>query len=291
MLQEAQRGGLRNVHGPVSRLIRTEDELTVAIEIALGAALQNIVVDTESDGKAGINFLKRVGGGRATFLPISTTKGRPLQETGLDRCRGFEGIASELVSFDSQYKGIVENLLGRTVIVRSLDDAIEMSKKYSQRFRIVTLDGQVMNAGGSMTGGSVNKDSGMLSRANELEKLSAEEKKLQDKQLVLEGDLTEAQRSLDQVQFQMTAAADQLREAEDQVLRLQGQEKQHEIWLTAITDAADAARAELASLQKRAGADRERYAAQQAKIQIYTTQLEQTRQKSMQDSALPILTE
>ena len=279
VLQEAQRGGLRNVHGPVSRLIRTEDDLTVAIEIALGGALQNIVVDAESDGKAGINFLKRIGGGRATFLPISTTKGRPLQETGLERCRGFEGIASELVTFDSKYRGIVENLLGRTVIVRSLDDAIEMAKKYNQRFRIVTLDGQVMNAGGSMTGGSVNKETGMLSRANELEKLGAEEKKLQDKLSLLENDLTEAQRSLDQVQFQMTAASDQLREAEDQVLRLQGQEKQHEILLGAITDAANAARAELEALQKRAGADRERHAAQQAKIQIFTAQLEQTRQR------------
>ena len=279
VLQEAQRGALRNVHGPVSRLIRAEDELTVAIEIALGGALQNIVVDTEADGKAGINFLKRTGGGRATFLPISTTKGRPLQENGLEKCRGFEGIASELVSFDAKHKGVVEYLLGRTVIVRSLDDAIEMSRKYGQRFRIVTLDGQVMNAGGSMTGGSVNKESGMLSRANELEKLAAEEKKLTDKKLLLENDLTEAQRSLDQVQFQITAAQDQLREAEDAVLRLQGQEKQHEIWLTAITETAEAARAELDSLKKRMGADRERHAAQQAKIQVFSAQLTQTRQK------------
>ena len=114
---------------------------------------------------------------------------------------------------------------------------------------------------------------------HELEKLGAEEKKLQDKLSLLENDLTEAQRSLDQVQFQITAASDQLREAEDQVLRLQGQEKQHEILLGAITDAANAARAELEALQKRAGADRERHAAQQAKIQIFTAQLEQTRQR------------
>ena len=277
VMQEADRGALRRIHGPVSRLIRTEDDLTVAIEIALGGAMQNVVVDSEADGKAAIAFLKRTGGGRATFLPIATVKGRPLQENGLERCRGFEGIASELVTCDGRYRGIVENLLGRTVIVRNIDDAIEMAKKYNNRFKIVTLDGQVMNPGGSMTGGSVNKETGMLSRANELEKLTAEEKKLQDKKLILETDLTEAQRSLDQVQFELTAAADQLREAEDQVLRLQGQEKQHEIWLTAITDAANSARAELESLRKRHGADRERFSAQQAKIQIFTQQLAETR--------------
>ncbi len=277
VLQEAQRGALRNVHGPVSRLIRTEDDYTVAIEIALGGAMQNIVVDTEEDAKAGINFLKRTGGGRATFRPISNTKGRLLQEKGLEQCRGYVGVATDLVSFDSRYQGVVEYLLGRIVIVRNIDDAIAMARRYGNRFKIVTLDGQVMDPGGAMTGGSVNKESGILSRANELEKLTAQEKALEEKKLVLEADLTEAQRSVDQVQFQMTAAADQLREAEDQVLRLQGQQKQHEIWLTAISDAAGSAQAELDGLTKRHSADRERFAAQQAKMQIFTAQLAQTR--------------
>ena len=169
VMQEAQRGALRNVHGPVSRLIRTEDSYTVAIEIALGGAMQQIVVDSESDGKAAIAYLKRTGGGRATFLPLSNIQGRTLQESGLESCRGFVGIASDLVSCDGKYRNIVENLLGRTVIVSDLDAAIAMSRKYHNRFKIVTLDGQVMNPGGSMTGGSVNKDAGILSRANELE--------------------------------------------------------------------------------------------------------------------------
>jgi len=279
VMQEAQRGGLRNVHGPISSLIRAEDEYTLAVETALGPAMQYVVVDTEEDAKAGLNYLKRTGIGRATFDPISVEQGQPIREKGLDRCRGFIGIASELVSFDEKYRGVVEYRLGKTVVVRNIDDAIAMSRQYANRFRIVTLDGQVKNSGGSMTGGAVNKESGILSRANELEKLAAEEKNLRDKLLLLENDLTEAQRSLDQVQFQMTAASDQLREAEDQVLRLQGQEKQHEILLSAITEAANAARAELQALQKRAGSDRERHAAQQAKIQIFTTQLEQTRQR------------
>ena len=277
IMQEAQRGALRNVHGPVSRLIRTEDEYTVAIEIALGAAMQQIVVGTEGDGKAAISYLKRTGGGRATFLPMNTIQGRNLQENGLDNCRGFIGIASELVSCDGQYRGIVENLLGRTVIASDMDAAIQMSQKYKNRFKIVTLDGQVMNPGGSMTGGSTNKEAGILSRANELEKLTAQEKKLQQDKAVSEAELQEAQRLCDQVEFQMAAARDQLREAEDQVLRLQGQEKQHEILVQAIAEAEQSARREKESLELRDRSDRERYAAQQAKIQVYTQQLEEIR--------------
>ena len=135
-----------------------------------------------------------------------------------------------------------------------------------------------MNPGGSMTGGSVNKEAGILSRANELEKLTAQEKKLEQELLVAQADLQEAQRQCDQVEFQMKAAQDQLRGAEDQVLRLQGQEKQFEILLNAITEAETSARRERDALNARQTSDRERYAAQQAKIQVYTQQLAETRQ-------------
>ena len=102
IMQEAQRGGLRNIHGPVSRLIRTENSYTVAIEIALGAAMQQIVVDSEADGKAAINYLKRTGGGRATFLPLSNIWGKGLQEPGIESCRGFVGVAADLVRCDAR---------------------------------------------------------------------------------------------------------------------------------------------------------------------------------------------
>ena len=273
VMQEADRGNLRHIHGPVSRLIRTDDSYTVAIEIALGAALQQVVVDTEEAAKAAIEFLKRSGAGRVTFLPIATKEGRYLNENGVESFRGFVGIASELVTTDEKYRKIIDNLLGRVVIVRDLDAAIAMSRKFNRRFRIVTLDGQVMEAGGSMTGGSVNKDSGLLSRANELEKLTAREKELKDQQLVVEAELAEAQRQLDQVEYQMTAASEQLRGAEDQVLRLQGQEKQHEILFTAIDEAMSSAQREYDGLDARLTSDRERYAAQQAKIQVYSQQL------------------
>ena len=277
VMLEAQRGSLRNIHGPVSRLIRTDDSYTVAIEIALGAAMQQIVVNNEQDGKAAISFLKRTGGGRATFLPLSTIQGKQLQENGLENCRGFVGIASDLVRSEQTYRGIVENLLGRTVIVQDIDAAINMAGKYKNRFKIVTLDGQVMNPGGSMTGGSVNKEAGILSRANELEKLTAQEKELTERRLVTEAELQEAQRAADQVQFQLETAKEQLRQAQDDCLLLQGQEKQHEILLSAIVDAISSAQRERDALHQRQTADRERFASQQAKIQVYGQQLAETR--------------
>ena len=282
IMQEAQKGALRNIHGPVSRLIRTEDDYTLAIEIALGAAMQQIVVSTESDGKAAIQFLKRSGGGRATFLPLSVIRGKRLQEQGLERCRGFVGLGSDLVQCQEQYQQIVESLLGRTVIARDMDCALQMANQFGHRFRIVTLDGQVLNAGGSMTGGSVNKEAGILSRANELEKLAAQEQDLVSQRENLELQFREAKRAAEEVEFQLTAASDQLRQAQDQVLTLQGQEKQHEILLTAVQDAKAAAQRELDAMESRDRSDRERIAAQKAKLQIFAAQLAQTRAKLLE---------
>ena len=276
VMQEAKRGALRRVHGPVSQLIRTKDEYTVAIEIALGAAMQQIVVDSEADGKAAISFLKRTGGGRATFLPVSVIQGRSLNETGLENCTGFVGVADGLVSADETYRNIISNLLGRTVIVENIDNAIAMSKQYHNRFKIVTLDGQVVNPGGSMTGGSVNKEAGILSRANEVEKLSRQEKDLAAKLQTQELELQEARRAADQVEFQITTAREQLAEAEKQVLTQEGLEKQHMIWLQAVQDAMDAADRELAALQERLRTNREQRAALQAELKVYRDQLAQT---------------
>ena len=279
VMQESKRGGLRNIHGPVSQLIRTDNEFAVAIEIALGGAMQQIVVDNEQDGKAAIAFLKRTGGGRATFLPISAIRGRRLEEKGLDNCAGFVGIASELVSYENTYREIMENLLGRIVITENIDQAISMAKKYGNRFKIVTLDGQVLNAGGSMTGGSVSREAGILSRANELAKLVAQEKEQSEKLQKLEEEYTEARRAADQVEFQLTAAREQLAEQEKQALTLDGQVKQHEIWMQAITQAYDAACQEMDSLNRRNRLDTEQMAGIRGQIKLFNDQLNQTRQQ------------
>ncbi len=279
VMQEANRGALRNIHGPVSQLIRTDDSYTIAIEIALAGGMQQIVVASERDGKEAIAYLKRTGGGRATFLPLSVITGKTLKETGLEACRGFVGIASDLVKCEKTYRGIVENLLGRIVIVENIDDAIAMAKKYGNRFKIVTLDGQVINAGGSMTGGSVNKEAGILSRANELDKLVAQEREMTTRLQELEEQFIEARRAAEEVEFQLNTAREQLAEAEKQVLTQEGLLKQHEIWLQALQEAAESAQRELDSLCRRQASDREQQAAIAAQVKIFTEQLEKTRQE------------
>jgi chromosome segregation protein len=178
ILGEKKRGFLRGIHGAVADLIKTGPKYALAVETALGASLQSIVVDREEDAKAAINHLKSRNAGRATFLPLSVIRPNELSERGLAGEEGMEGLASELVSCEDRYRSIVSNLLGRTAVAEDLDSAIRLSRKYSARFRIVTLDGQIINAGGAMTGGSSAKNAGILSRAAELERLRAELKGL-----------------------------------------------------------------------------------------------------------------
>ena len=274
VMQEAGRGALRGVHGPVSRLIRTDEQYAVAIEIALGGAMQHIVVSDEQDAKHAIRLLKQRDLGRATFLPLSAIEGRPLQERGLERCAGFVGLGSALVRFDERYRNIIENLLGRTVICRTLDEAIAMAQQYGRRFRIVTLDGQVMNAGGSMTGGSVSRSAGMLSRAGQIEKLSAEQKTLQQKLDDNGRELTEAVRAAEEVNYELLTTQGQLRTAEDETLRLEGEEKQYSALYEAILGAAQSAEKELAALKERSDADEKRRTALEAQQSLLSSQRE-----------------
>lgn len=181
VMKQANSGTLKGIHGPVSRVIRTPSEYNTAIETALGAAMQNIVTETDDDAKAAINYLKKHDGGRATFLPMSTIKGRELNETGLESCEGFAGIASMLCSCEECYKGILSNLLGRILVARDLDCAVKIARKYSYRFRVVTLDGQIVNAGGSLTGGSLAKNTGLLGRAAEIEKIRSQAQAVRSK--------------------------------------------------------------------------------------------------------------
>lgn len=178
VMKAAERGQLSGVRGPVSRLISVDGKYATAVEIALGAAMQNIVVETEADAKRAIARLKEQRSGRGTFLPMSSIKGRVLEEKGLDGCAGFVGVAAELISFDPQYREIVNSLLGRVAVVEDLDAAVAIARRYGYRFRVVTLDGQVVNAGGSLTGGSLSKNAGLLARAGEIEAIRLEAKKL-----------------------------------------------------------------------------------------------------------------
>lgn len=168
VMRMAEKGELTGVHGPVSRLLTVPKDYAIAIETALGGAAQYIVVSTDQDAKNAIGQLKRKDGGRATFLPVSTIRGKTLSEPGLQNCPGFIGIAGELCQCDRQYTGILQSLLGRIVVAQTLDHAVAIAKQFRYQFRVVTLDGQVVNAGGSMTGGSLARKNGLLSRASEI---------------------------------------------------------------------------------------------------------------------------
>ena len=225
VMKESKRGALRGVHGPLSQLITVKDKYSVAVETALGIAIQNVVVDNENDAKRAIAFLKETRGGRATFLPLSAIKARSLEEKGLDDCYGFVNIASNLVSADKKYADIIENLLGKTVVCEDMDSAIAIAKKYKNRFKLVTLDGQVINAGGSMTGGSKAQGVGMLSRSNEIEKLLASVKDLEDKknnlavqEKMLSEDLASAVADLEGIEGDILSA-------NEEKIRLEGEYK------------------------------------------------------------------
>ncbi len=279
VMQESARGGLRGIHGPVSKLIRTEDRFTIAVEIALGSAMQQIVVQDEQSAKTAIRYLQRHDSGRATFLPLSVIRGKVLNEKGVEGCSGYLGIASELVKSDVVYRPIVENLLGKTVIAEDMDAAIAIADRFGHRFRIVTLDGQVINAGGAMTGGSVSKNAGILSRANEVERLKLKQSAAQKKLAELKSALAEAERLAQQVEFELSTEIEHLRTMEDAALRLDGEEKQYHVLADAICDALASSEHELASLKQRTTSDSERRAQLMKDISVLERQIKETEQE------------
>ena len=220
VMGEADRGNLRGIHGPVAGLLHVADEYAVAIEIALGNAMQNLVVDTDGDAKAAIGYLKRRDGGRCTFLPLGSIRGRTFQDSDVVDEPGFIGLGDELITFDKKYETVFSSLLGGIVIAKDLDKAVSMAKKYGYRFKIVTLDGQVVNPGGSLTGGSVSRSAGILSRANELERLQGQLGELEEKLRRSGKNLEEANREKTAAAYELEAARTQQREHADAVLQL-----------------------------------------------------------------------
>lgn len=200
VVHAAHENGLRGIHGVLAQLITVDKRFETAIEVSLGGALQNIVTDDEYSAKTAIEYLKRNHLGRVTFLPITSIKPRALEPNILSEVRamkGFEGIASDKINCDSKYDDIILNLLGRTVIVDNMDSGIAMARRFSYSFRIVTLDGEILNAGGSITGGSTGSKSSSLIGRNrvikeleeELAVLASKQRETNDKVLALESEL------------------------------------------------------------------------------------------------------
>lgn len=223
VMRRAREKALGGIHGPLSQLIQVENEYSVAVEVALGAAMQNIVTSTEADAKRAIYYLKENNVGRATFLPISNIKSRVFEERGLEDNLGFVAVASDLVQCADQYKNIVGSFLSRVVVVDDMDSAIGIAKKYKNRFKIVTLDGQVINPGGSMTGGSRARGAGILSRANMIEELETQAKKIKADYDEIAAEYKLAAEEANRAAAQMQAAQAELMTAKEDRIRTEGE--------------------------------------------------------------------
>jgi len=220
ILGESKKGALGGVYGPVSSLIRVPERYALAIETALGGALQNVVVENEDVAKRAIRMLQGAKAGRATFLPVSAVKGRTLDAGNAIGDRGYVGVAAELVQCDKPFAGVLSYLLGRVCIVEDLDAGTRIAKAAGYSFRIVTLDGQVINAGGSYTGGSTGKQTGLLSRRGEIEALTAQAKDLRDKARAVEQDSRTLAQELSALDASLSGVLAERQTAQEELVRL-----------------------------------------------------------------------
>ena len=257
---------LRGIIGPVSAILKVEPGCEVAVETALGAALQNIVVENEAAAKAAIALLRSDNAGRATFLPLDTV------QPGVFRGRlsGTARLASSLVQADARYDNIVSNLLGRIIVVEDINEASRVARDNGFRSRVVTMDGQVINAGGSFTGGSVQRSAGLFTRKQEMEELRIRAAKLQKDCLAAQGKTDQCKEQVDALQAELTAtASEQITAANDRV-RAEAEQKRLEAAAAQLETARNARRQEIDTLQA-ALADSRAKAEDAAKLQAELT--------------------
>jgi len=267
VMNKAEMGILRGICGPVSKLIDVDKKYSIAIEAALSNAIQNIITDSESDAKKAINFLKSNKGGRATFLPVNTIKSREFKEHGFESMEGYIGIASDLIKCDKKYTEIVKYLLGAVVVAEDIDYATAIAKNQGYRVKVVTLDGQVVNPGGSLTGGSVGKNSGLLSRANDIKAIEQEIEKLKQKAEDIAQKLNESQSSVNEVMADITAMNADLTTVNEDKIRTIAEVKR-------LTELRDNAKSALLELQN------ERTANEQKIEQLKTASVESAKEIS-----------
>lgn len=219
---------ISGIHGSVAQLIKVDSEYSVAIETALGAALQNVIVENEDAAKRCIRLLKEQKSGRATFLPLSSVKGNKLDISSFKNENGYISLASELVEFDECYAHIMNYLLGRIAVAEDIDSASYIAKKCGYKFKIVTLDGQVINAGGSFTGGSVSKSAGVLTRKNEINSLKSELDKVDSEYETLKSETIKLQAESDKLGFDIDGIKDRISEVNEDRIRFEEENKRIE---------------------------------------------------------------
>ena len=267
---------LRGVIGPVSAILKVEPGCEVAVETALGGALQNIVVENEAAAKAAIALLRNDNAGRATFLPLDTV------QPGVFRGRlsGTARLASSLVQADRRYDNIVSNLLGRIIVVDDINEASRVARDNGFRSKVVTMDGQVVNAGGSFTGGSVQRSAGLFTRKQEMEELRIKAAKLQKDCLAAQEKTDQCKEQVDALQAELTAtASEQITAANDKV-RAEAEQKRLEAAVQQLETARsngqqqiDALQAALTESRSKADAAAQQQAELTAKIDLLTAEM------------------
>ncbi len=235
VMEQSRRGALQGIVGTVSQLIKVEEKYLVAVETALGAGIQNIVTKDSNAAKTAMLWLKSRNGGRATFLPLNNLNPKAITENFKGK-PGFIGIADELVETDSSNKLAIHFLLGRTLVCDHIDHALSLAKSIQNRYRIVTLDGQVINAGGSMTGGSAAKNGGLLSRGIELEKIEKELAVKEKEYLEVQEKLDKASREKNALDARMETNRETVRALDEEIGRLQGLYENKEVVLESYRD-------------------------------------------------------
>lgn len=219
ILSESSKGVLRGIKGTVASIITVDKKYSVAIETALGNNIQNIIVENDADAKRAVTQLKNNKIGRATFMPIASVKSREFKETGFEDIFGFVGIASELVEVDSKYTEIIKYLLGGTVVTEDIDSAITLAKKYNHRVKVVSLDGQVINPGGTITGGALVKQAGILSRGVDIKRYKDEATALKSKLESYEKQFNEISSEVSVIEANIAAENDAIITANEDKIR------------------------------------------------------------------------
>lgn len=252
VMAQTRKGALGGVFGAVSELIGTKAEYITAIETSLGAAMQNIVVKDENVAKSAIRMLKSANAGRATFLPLTSVRGGGgLDEREMSRHDGFVGSAKGLVSYDPQFEGVFSQLLGRVAVVEDLDSGAQLAKASGYRFRIVTLDGQIINSGGSFTGGSTGRSTGMLGRRHEIEQLHAKYREIKAEIAALEPGIKLLRDEVAGMDAYILGCESEKQTATEELVRLGFARESLEKSLAQAEENRERARAEMERLAKR----------------------------------------
>lgn len=289
VLNAVKNGQLQNVRvlGTLSSVVDTQKKYITAIEAAIGASLGNVITEDEFDAKKAIEYLKRSGNGRVTFLPVSSVKGREIDNLGeISKQDGFDALASRIINCDEKYRGIVDSLLGRTIIAKDMDSAIAMSRKFSYRFKIVTLEGEILNSGGSISGGSMNKSTGLLSRAGEIKELKSLLSSSKNEIESLSKDREESLVKIQKLEKEISVSEEEAYEKQQIVVRLNSDYSHIDTLIESAKNSAGDAETELLQIEQQIKAANEELAelinvttAQEFKVEELTNQIKESEEK------------